>query len=109
MTDEQLDDLAAAIASAIAAADAVLAKCTPNPTNTMTPTNHRATITQIEHPHPGAVTLVKLNLPDRYYTDDFNLRPLGDIGATGGTDRTGWVALHGDCLLKVGDTLTLKA
>jgi hypothetical protein len=29
MTDEQLDDLAAAIAAAIAAADAALAKCTP--------------------------------------------------------------------------------
>jgi hypothetical protein len=78
----------------------------------MTLTNHRATITQIEHPHPGAVTLVKLNLPSDRHTDEFDLRPLGDVGATGatgGTDRTGWVALHGDCLLKVGDTLTLKA
>lgn len=75
----------------------------------MTLTNDRATITQIEHPHPGAVTLVQLNLPDPHHTDDFDLRPLGDVGAIGGTDRTGWVALHGDCRLKVGDTLSLKA
>lgn len=78
----------------------------------MTLTNDRATITQIERPHPGAVTLVQLewsNVPDDRRTDDFDLRPLGDVGATGGTDRTGWVALHGDCRLEIGDTLTLKA
>lgn len=75
----------------------------------MTLTNDRATITQIEHPHPGAVTLVQLNVPDDRRTDDYDLRPLGDVGATGGTDRTGWVALHGACRLEIGDTLTLKA
>ena len=75
----------------------------------MTLTNDRATITQIERPHPGAVTLVQLNLPDDRRTDDYDLRPLGDVGATGGTDCTGWVALHGDCRLEIGDTLTLKA
>lgn len=78
----------------------------------MTLTNDRATITQIERPHSGAVTLVQLewsNVPDDRRTDDYDLRPLGDVGATGGTDRTGWVALHGDCRLEIGDTLTLKA
>jgi hypothetical protein len=72
----------------------------------------KATITSIEETQGIYTVNLEWIGPDDHTVEDFDLDQLGPRcsgigGATGGTLRSGWVVLEGQCPLKVGDTIPL--
>jgi hypothetical protein len=71
-----------------------------------------AIITKIETRTFGVVVSLEWSGPDEYSINDFDLSLLGRlyngaVHATGGTLRSGWCIIEGECQLSEWDTIPL--